>query len=302
MRPPTNIQELQELADIGEKLRIEFKEWKTPGSLHRDSDFLRKLAKEISGFANTDGGLLVVGVDDKSRSLRPFGRFEETRAYLQKAGADLVHPHVPGLEMTFIPQGDDRGYAVVSVPPSDLGPHRSSKDHCYYSRSDELCGVMSHSVLAAMFGRRPPPALVPVIRVWPGGGFDDQVNIAAGIVLQNHGRGTARDAYLELHERQHFVRVEANMVSDRSSLSGTRIFVADTESIVTGTELHVATLALSAPPSLFERPASETFRVTVAADGMRPTHFAAVVTLQQLRDGASVRESFPMRPAATFER
>ncbi len=133
-----------------------------------------KLAKALSGFANTEGGVLVFGVETTSRAdkidvvsgIRPVPKAEAFCGVVRGQLDDFVEPKVPGATCTWVPApaGDGSGIVAVYVPASDHGPHRARTKHDeakdkYFLRTPTSTAVMAHSVLAAMFGRPPTPRL-----------------------------------------------------------------------------------------------------------------------------------------------
>ncbi len=79
---PEDVQRLAD--DEEERLHLDFKERTTKGRLLKDKDALKYLAKALSGFSNADGGVLVLGVKDKTREFVPlhgFGALPPRAAY-----------------------------------------------------------------------------------------------------------------------------------------------------------------------------------------------------------------------------
>ena len=60
-------QHLEQLADCDEGHHVEYK-------LLLDDGGKAQLAKEITSFANCEGGWLIVGIDDKTKEIRLFPR------------------------------------------------------------------------------------------------------------------------------------------------------------------------------------------------------------------------------------
>src|SRR5690625_2288787 len=77
--------DLRNLIQTGEGPYLEFKKV-TPSA--------EKIAREISAFANSDGGTILVGVND-DKSVPGVAAYFEEEYLLQKAAADLCVPEVP---------------------------------------------------------------------------------------------------------------------------------------------------------------------------------------------------------------
>ena len=94
-------------------------------------------ARTISAFGNVDGGVLVFGVQTKSRSANPDAAdslvpVADAQAFATKLASvarDLTTPHVPGPQVrAFLKAGSSEGIVAVYVPPTDVGPCRATGD------------------------------------------------------------------------------------------------------------------------------------------------------------------------------
>jgi hypothetical protein len=198
-----------------ESLHLEFK---SRDEVVRPDDKLTSqdeddIARTISGFAIVEGGVLVIGLrTNNSRGKRDPDKVDadsarQDSAYLVDAGAyaravrqrmrALTDPPVGIREVLAIVDPDDgkRGVVVVLVPDSEAKPHRTmrglsaNRAERYYERSHTITDVMSHSMLAALFGGSPPPRLRLVLR-WEDAtvhGANPQIRSW----LRNDGRGVA---------------------------------------------------------------------------------------------------------------
>ena len=154
-----------------ESLYLDYKAFPNNSPLEKDTAFLKLLAKAISGFANANGGVLVIGINDKTRGPEPVVGLAAFAATLEEQLSRLVAFAVEGVETRSIraSTGVDEGFLVIRVPASGLAPHRSQKDHKYYRRTGESFVPMEHYEVADVFGRRHQPVLVPFARVLRGG-------------------------------------------------------------------------------------------------------------------------------------
>ena len=109
---PMTLPDLARLAAAGEGLTIEFKK-RVPSP--------EKLAREVIAFANTQGGRLLVGVDDDGTLAGLKDAIEEEYA-LREAIARHCDPPVPfGTERVML--ASRREVLVVRVPASTARPH-----------------------------------------------------------------------------------------------------------------------------------------------------------------------------------
>jgi hypothetical protein len=164
----------------------------------------RNLAKALSGFANSGGGVLLWGIKEGlPPKLRPIAQIQTFLKNLLELGGLATDPAVPGLQGHWLPSKHDpsAGFAAILVPESPLPPHRialkiKEVQHHYYIRTGSDFVIASHSQLEDMFGRRPRPKLVAVARGdFPFAPPPPQWQIAFDVV--NEGRGTAKQVCIE---------------------------------------------------------------------------------------------------------
>ncbi len=190
-----------------EHLHLEFKTLEDPGFSRNDR---RNLARALSGFGNSDGGLILWGIDarrtrrvDAAIALRPIADLARASSEIQTLTGEAASPAVPGVDHKPIMDTGAAGFIVTLVPASDGGPHMAKcGEDRYYRRSGSTFRRMEHFEIEDMFGRRPRPCLsfyasisiYSTISGPQGQRFD--VSIVVGI--RNTGRGVARFPSLRL--------------------------------------------------------------------------------------------------------
>ncbi len=106
------IQEVKELALKGEGLQIEFK---------KKANFPEKIVREVIALANTQGGSLLIGVDDDGTvSGQRF--IEEEIFVMEKAIRELIFPPLE-VEVATVKLSEKKGVAVFRIPHSPNRPH-----------------------------------------------------------------------------------------------------------------------------------------------------------------------------------
>jgi len=204
---------LQELIRLPENLHLEVKECRSPLS-----DRLKGyLSQVLSGFANSDGGVLILGMTarrgeegepDVIAAPKPFLEFRGVESEILSLVGQAVMPIVEGIEVRSIEveKAPDYGYVIVLVPASDSGPHRAMLKHGgdreYWARSGDSFYKMEHFQIADMFGRRARPRLTFHTRLV----YDEnrtregryETRWAVVIGLRNDGRGLAHFLMLEV--------------------------------------------------------------------------------------------------------
>tara|TARA_R110002124_G_scaffold277321_5_gene448579 strand:- start:12888 stop:13529 length:642 start_codon:yes stop_codon:yes gene_type:complete len=111
------IQDITTLAQKGEGLHVEFK---------KKAAHPEKIVKEIIALANTEGGYLLLGVDDDGTVSGQ--RYIEEEVYaMDKAIKELIHPPM-SLERDVIPINQKKGVAIYRVGKSADAPHFTLED------------------------------------------------------------------------------------------------------------------------------------------------------------------------------
>lgn len=106
------LQEVTRLAQKGEGLHIEFK---------KKASHPEKIVREIIALSNTDGGYLMIGVDD-DKTVSGQRYIEEDVYVLEKAMKEKIRPTV-NYKLSIIPINEKKGVAVYQFEKSPKRPH-----------------------------------------------------------------------------------------------------------------------------------------------------------------------------------
>ncbi|SEJ13444.1 Putative DNA-binding domain-containing protein [Cyclobacterium xiamenense] len=106
------LRDIGKIAQKGEGLHVEFK---------KKAAHPEKIVKEIVALANTEGGHLLIGVDDDG-TLSGQRYIEEEVYAMDKAIAELISPAIP-LRKHVISLGPKKGLAVYEIKKSKAAPH-----------------------------------------------------------------------------------------------------------------------------------------------------------------------------------
>ena len=191
-----------------EGLHVDFKEKHNRSHEMLEDDDRRSLAKAVSGFANSGGGVLVWGIQDKTLSPKPITNIQLFVSSALELAPQVTDPVVEGIDGDWI-QSDaavgKEGFGLVIIPESLLPPHRvilnlqGIKNH-YYIRSGGSFVVASHTQLEDMFGRRPQPKLALHATITRGLNHVDGIwNLHVVLGIENKGRGTAKAPFLSVN-------------------------------------------------------------------------------------------------------
>ncbi len=187
-----------------EELFLDFKRSADDGKGRKLHDNDRaNLAKAISGFGNSEGGVLVWGVECKDL---PTAKHElhDPKLFvsrLQGAVSGCTLPPHTGVRHAAIElPGNATGFAITLVPRSEFAPHQAVKPASpyYYVRagSDFVPGL--HGVISGMFGRRPQARIWHQWAPYPVAYAPPVVAFEVAVNLVNGGPGVVRDAYLNV--------------------------------------------------------------------------------------------------------
>jgi len=219
------------LVGQAESIRLEFKQ---SALLQQPREkFIEHLSKEISAFANTEGGQLVIGIrEERKGKSRYAAELDEgidpsafTAESLQQAVEASISPYLPGIRFIRVPLTTSRPgrVAVVIAVPRGLTAYQAN-DRRYYGRSEfEVRPLPDHEIRLRML--RPRIAVVqvepqPINRI----NFGDVDHYTFHTVIHNVGELTIRTCILSLE----FQREPTCPLGEHTSAA-----------IATGTEVHV---------------------------------------------------------------
>lgn len=203
--------EIGQLKGTEEHLHLEVKTGGSPLS----EDDKGYLSQALSGFGNSDGGILIYGLKTERQSsgdpdvitaMKPIKTPEKVVTEINALTGQIVVPIVDGVRVKAIPTSKRRdfGYVVVLIPVSDSAPHRAMSKKIggreYWKRAGDSFYRMEHYDLADMFGRRQRPKLEVFWRMRPGheGGASGSPRLGGQIIIgiRNEGRSIARFPFL----------------------------------------------------------------------------------------------------------
>ena len=194
-----------------EQYFVEFKtaEWrdyigkKTLGNKDR-----KNLARAISGFGNSEGGLLIWGIDthgngDFANSLKPIISPENFLALINSDISRLTIPPHPTVESFVIKEGNsNKGFIITIIPKYEGLPIQVIDGYQFYMRSGDSFIPIPHGILTGMFGKRPNPHLIVYFMIPEENNVvkeNNALKFSFGVGIQNKGKGIARDIFLNCY-------------------------------------------------------------------------------------------------------
>ncbi len=174
---------------------------------------MQNFAEALSGFANSDGGVIVWGIDarvinsnspDVAQKLCPISYLKRFCSDLQRYTPQLVAPSIVGVEHYPIYESDssDTGFVISFIPKSEVDIHMAqAKDqHRFYYRSGNSFRHMEAFMVADRFGRRPQPKLDLEYRFEQGGSSGRNIEVRLVIGIKNCGQGIALYPAIAIYE------------------------------------------------------------------------------------------------------
>ena len=237
--------DLEQLITIGEA-EGQYLECKSRQVAQVEHNDLSKIAKYISGFANTGGGVIIWGVATTEKSqpnldvltqIEPLGSSQSFAKDVDRVAARSTEPtlRLPPSKILHSKRGESKGVVITFIPTSFGDPIRSIRDKRFYYRNGDKFNEMPYEMLRRMFAGSTSPDLHPV--------FQKSITVknSEGIwtiplTLENHSSVVAKD-----------IEVVVNFVNDNSCESissdrgfsdssdlnvGMRIFISNAGSII----------------------------------------------------------------------
>jgi Putative DNA-binding domain len=160
-----------------ESARLEYKSGKGLSRKEDRDRFVREqLSPTLSAFANSEGGILIIGLDEE-RHTKPRvakeldgvvinkGEAIESTEQFQQIVDSCISPFLPGIRIRRVGLSDplaDRSVLVIYVPQGTTA--YQAKDYVYYSRSEfETKSMPDHEVRLRMLRGRVAQARVEVV-------------------------------------------------------------------------------------------------------------------------------------------
>ncbi len=169
----------------------------------------KNLAKAISGFSNTSGGLIVWGITDNGDNTfckNPVKNPDNFVGLLNNAVSKLSLPILQEVNSFSIKNENGDGYVITEIPkyyfsPVQVNPSLKIKDipGKYYVRSGSDFVVASHDIISSLYNRQRLSELIYWWSVSQGDSyFEDEEKIICrfGLVIQNKGNGVLRDIWI----------------------------------------------------------------------------------------------------------
>jgi len=128
--------DLQRLVDdeIQESLTLDYKASPALSNNNKSRD---ELCKDVSAFANSAGGQIIYGIEEKDRKPIKIDQGSDLkREWLEQVIDSNIQPRVEGLLITPIPVGGGRHAYVLAIPQAATSAPHQAPDKKYYKRQN----------------------------------------------------------------------------------------------------------------------------------------------------------------------
>ena len=169
-----------------------------------DSD-KRNLARAISGFGNSEGGLIIWGIDasgstdDYAKSIKPITGVDNFKSLLESFVSLLTLPAHRTVESIVVKKSktETHGIVITVVPKGNDRPYQNIGDYKYYMRAGDSFVPVPHGVLQGMFGQTPQPNVFFMFNISKNPTIDSNkaMKWQAGLMAVNGGLGIGEDIY-----------------------------------------------------------------------------------------------------------
>jgi len=166
-------------------------------------------SKALAGFGNTQGGVLIWGIDarkDKTNGIDAASGFSlvlnpaSLKSRLNELHAQSTDPPVLGVEIeVYSAVSSGEGFVVCFIPESPFRPHRAEQaDRQYVIRAGDDFVTASVSLLRSLFFPQSRCRLVPTLQAEREEKGDYWKVVVTGQIA-NSGAATAFDTYVIVH-------------------------------------------------------------------------------------------------------
>lgn len=179
--------------EVEENIHLDYK---ASGALSKEPKKRQEITKDVSAFANSDGGIIIYGISEKAHKPEGFSYIdgkEFTKEWLENE-INLIQPRIDGIEIFPIRIDNDlaKSVYIVKIPRSEKAPHmaRSNK---YYKRFNFMSEPMEDYEVKDVMFRHHSPSLVIIGASLDKQEKDDSYSFFFRCWIQNTGRKISKD-------------------------------------------------------------------------------------------------------------
>jgi schlafen family protein len=200
-------------------LESEFLDFKGGQQLEvNGTDFRELWAKNLSCFANSDGGVVVFGIDAPKGSAKNLSLVQDVtrlQAKLKELLKSVTEPPVQRVDIEVYrdPPNANTGFVVCYIPASPWRPHQvrlEGQPHQFYIRAADHCVPCNHSTLRALF----VPQFVSRLEIYyqsvirTPALYRDQREVLLRCWVENAGPATASEVLVQYEKPFNHANIE----------------------------------------------------------------------------------------------
>jgi hypothetical protein len=246
-----------------ENYYLEFKTTEIPdysGRTKLANSEKKNYSKGISGFGNSEGGVIVWGVktgpsdEDYAVGKSPIKNVSNFVGLLESFSSLMTSPPHPNVinKVIFEDKDNDSGYVVTHIPKSNKRPFQAlNDDFKYYIRAGSSSQPAPHTFLKSLFGQEPQPDVffawgTPPIEITENG----TIKIVFNFMVHNRGENVGKNVngYLSIGGLGLGIEVNKNSLNDFSfytnNISGMKVAFVAKSHFILGIEQEVMPLTM----------------------------------------------------------
>lgn len=188
-----------------ESIHLDFK---AAGSLQMIDKKKNEISKDVSAFANSDGGIIIYGINEVNHVADSYSFIDGsviTKEWLDQVIESKIQRRIPDLEIHPIRCNDEieKTIYVVKIPKSPFAPHQAS-DRKFYKRFNFISVPMEEYEIRDVFNRKQVTKLeVEELLINPAGSSSsgnklNHVDYSLGFQIKNIGNAIEHDYSLEI--------------------------------------------------------------------------------------------------------
>lgn len=165
----------------------------------KGESFNKELAKDVSAMANSDGGIIIYGMNEENFFPKEIKWIETDEGYCERVEqiiSSKIFRKIENLNVKKIPSNDGTKFVIViDIPKSDIAPHQvhnDSKQRRYYKRHGSITEQMEHYEIEDLFFKRKRAFLEISLRPCK------TENPSWNIVVSNKGKIMAEKVFIKL--------------------------------------------------------------------------------------------------------
>jgi len=179
--------------EVEENIHLDYK---ASGALSKEDTKRTEITKDVSAFANSDGGIIIYGLSEnghKPGALSFIDGTKLTKEWLENV-ITLIQPRIDGLKIFPIRVDNDpkKSVYIVKIPRSEKAPHMT-KDNKYYKRFNFKSEPMEDYEVKDVMFRHHSPSLEIIDAPLDKKEKDDSYSLFFRCWIRNTGRKISKE-------------------------------------------------------------------------------------------------------------